>query len=391
MINFIFKCLYCEIVKNLLKFNFQNTGFKCSYLKTILVLYFCQFAKNRKMCYSYFMHKKYIITSEESGNRIDSFLSKKDASFSRGDVVRALKDENILCNDKKIKPSYKLEIDDIIVVKELKKQITGLVPNANVILNIVDENENFLVINKERGIQVHPSTTEREFTITNGLIAKYPEIKKIGDDELRPGIVHRLDKYTSGLMVIAKNQKTFEKLKEKFATRKIDKTYITLAWGQPRELIGEINAPIARAMGYTRQKVVLNDSGKYNGEVKNAVTSYKTIDSFDSGISIKKTSATMGKEIISPSISMIEAKPKTGRMHQIRVHMRHIGTPIIGDVKYETKGFKELNQKLFKTLSSEVLHTFYLHSQKLSFEFDGKKFEYETELPKYFDDILKRK
>ncbi len=337
------------------------------------------------------MNKNYIITSEESGNRIDSFLSKKNPAFSRGDVVRALKSEKIVCNDKKTKASYKLEIGDVIVIKELVKQVTGLMSNGNVILNIVDENENFLIINKERGIQVHPSTTEREFTLTNGLVAKYPEIREVGDDELRPGIVHRLDKYTSGLMIIAKNQKTFEELKEKFASRKIDKTYITLVWGQPKELIGEINAPIARAMGYTRQKVVLNESGKYKGEAKDAVTSYKTIDSFESGISITKTSSTMGKEIISPFISIVEAKPKTGRMHQIRVHMRHIGTPIIGDVKYETKGFKELNQKLFRTLNPESLHTFYLHSQKLSFELDGKKFEYETELPKYFDDILIKK
>jgi len=337
------------------------------------------------------MNKEYTITSEESGNRIDSFLSKKLSSFSRGDIVRALKSGDILCNSKLVKPSYKLETNNVIFIKKIDKQITGLIPNENIALNIVYENENFLILNKERGIQVHPSTTEKKFTLTNALVSKYPDIKNVGDDELRPGIVHRLDKYTSGLMVVAKNQETFNCLKDKFANREVEKTYITLVWGQPKELLGKISAPIARAVGYTKQKVVLNNSGKFKGEVKEAVTFYKTIDSFDSNISIKKTSSTMGKEVVSPLISIVEAKPKTGRMHQIRVHMRHIGTPIIGDVKYETKGFKELNQKLFKTLNPNSLHTFYLHSKKLSFTLNGEKFSYETELPKYFDDILKKK
>ncbi len=337
------------------------------------------------------MNKTYTITSEESDKRIDSFLSKKLSSFSRGDVVRAMKNGDITCNNKVQKPSYKLEAGDEIIIKKIQKQITGLIPNENIPLDIIFENNNFLILNKERGIQVHPSTIEKEYTVTNALITRYPEIKNVGDDELRPGIVHRLDKYTSGLMVIAKNQKTFDLLKEKFSNRQINKTYITFVWGQPKELIGEINAPIARAMGYTRQKVVLNNSGNFKGEVKEAITNYKTIDSFESGILSKRKSSTFNKESFSPVISIIEASPKTGRMHQIRVHMRYIGTPIVGDVKYETKDFKELNQKLFKSLDPDVLHTFYLHSKKLSFDLDGQSFSYETELPKYFDDILKKK
>ena len=335
------------------------------------------------------MNKIYTITSEESGKRIDSFLSEQLSSFSRGDVVRAMKSGSITCNGKLIKPSHRLEMGEEIVINKIQKQITELVPNESVPLEIIFENDDFLILNKERGIQVHPSTTEKEFTITNALIAKYPNIKDVGDDELRPGIVHRLDKYTSGLMVIAKNQETFNLLKEKFSNREIDKTYITLVWGQPKELVGEINAPIARAMGYTRQKVVLNNSGNFKGEVKDALTTYKTIDSFESGISVKKTSSRMN-EIFSPVISLVEASPKTGRMHQIRVHMRYMGTPIVGDVKYETKDFKELNQKLFNSLDQNLLHTFYLHSKKLSFKLKGQKFLYEIELPKYFFDIMKK-
>ncbi len=292
------------------------------------------------------MNNTYIITNKDIHKRLDVFLTEKLAKFSRGDIIRAIKNGDVLCNNKIPKPSYKLETDDKIIVKKIDKQLYNLISNKNIPLDIIFENDDFLILNKQRGIQVHPSTTEKKYTITNALIAKYPQIKDVGDDKLRPGIVHRLDKYTSGLMVIAKNQKTFDLLKENFSNRKINKTYITLVWGKPKELVGKIDAPIARAMGYTKQKVVLNNSGSFKGEIKEAITNYKTLKSFKSDIKIKNQNYKSNKNFFSPVISLLEVKPKTGRMHQIRVHMRHINTPIIGDVKYETKNFKELRRKV---------------------------------------------
>lgn len=331
-----------------------------------------------------------IIDALSAGTRIDAHLAKTLPEYTRGDIVRGLKNETILCNEKKTKPSYKLQEGDTLTYTALQSHNTELIPNETIPLTVVDEQPDFIIIEKQRGLQAHPSTTEREETLANALIAHYPEIKEVGDDPLRPGIMHRLDKFTSGLMVIARNQETFEKLKEAFGNRTVHKTYKTLVWGELTNPEGSIDAPIARAVGYTRQKVVLDNTGRYKGEAKDAITEYSTDMTFEAPFFVSTTRDADIKtpRTIKPKISLITAHPLTGRMHQIRVHMRHIGHPIVGDIKYENKPVRDLNQQFFDGLDPKVMHTFYLHATKLAFTLDGTEHSYTSELPTYFTDVL---
>ncbi len=329
------------------------------------------------------------ITSDHAGKRIDACLADAMTDFTRGDMVRALKDGTATCNNKPVKPSYRLKVGDVVRVGEIAIETPELIPNSEIILDIVKETDDFIVLNKPRGIQVHPSSVEKRATIANALIAHYPAMSHVGDidpenpnaPQMRPGIMSRLDKYTSGLMVVAKNQKTFDALKSAFANREVVKVYHTLVWGEPKDLDGTIDMPIGRAVGYTKQKVAF---GKFTDGAKEAVTAYKTLSTH--GVSdLIKIKNPGDREVM---ISHLEVRPHTGRMHQIRVHLAHIGRGIIGDVKYERKNEKLLNKKLFKTLPEDDFTTFYLHAKKLSFELDGEKHEFESLLPDHFTNLL---
>jgi len=319
--------------------------------------------------------------------RIDAYMQKELASFSRGDIVRALKNKNILCNDKSVKPSYRLHLGDRITYTDIPTiQTDTLVPQASVHFTVHEETPDFLIIDKPRGLQVHPSATEKSHTLANGLLARYPEILHVGDDPLRPGIVHRLDKDTSGLMVVARNQKTFDALKLAFASRAVHKTYYALVWGIPQKTSDIIDVPIARAMSYTRQKVVHHHTNRYRGDAKEAITHYRVKACYRLPFTVKHAPSAVADRTTTSQAhcALVEIQPKTGRMHQIRVHMRHIGHPLLGDVKYETKNVHTLNKKLFATLPPEALATFYLHAHRLSFPLDKQTHTYTSPLPTSF-------
>jgi len=227
-------------------------------------------------------------------------------------------------------------------------------------LDIVYEDKDVVVLNKPAGISVHPSVNEPKGTLVDALIVKYPEIKNVGDSptisgrgNFRPGIVHRLDKDTSGLLVVAKNQKTFEFLKKEWQGGRVMKKYLALVWGEPKEK-GEIISELARSPKDFRRRIVVNPGKNKNKEItgKLAVTEYKVIKKYR-------------------DFSLVEVEPKTGRMHQIRVHMSSIGHPVAGDKIYGGKG------KNPKNLTRHFLHAFYL-----SFNLpNGKKLALETDLP----------
>lgn len=314
-----------------------------------------------------------LITEESNALRLDAFLAKRTSDHSRGDIIRAIKAGGILINAKVVKPRYKLHINDKITIKHIdtiKKQ--ELIPNTTILLHIIDENEHFLVINKESGLQVHPSTRAETDTLANGLLAHYPAIKNVGDDPLRPGIMHRLDKDTSGLMVIAKDQETYETLKEAFKMRRVQKTYTALVWGIFEEKEGKIDAPIARAKSYTKQKIA---HGNFGGDAKEAQTEYTVTQNFV---------LPSEKKADHYDISLVDVRPKTGRMHQIRVHFAHIQHPLVGDTKYCTKNEYDRNLSYFNTLPTEVSRTFRLHATKLSFALEDQEYSYNCPLPKYF-------
>jgi len=224
-------------------------------------------------------------------------------------------------------------------------------------IKIVYEDNNLLVVNKPSGLITHPKNSEdKQDSLTGWLVEKYPEIKTVGEDPLRPGLVHRLDKDTSGLLVIAKTQDSFFYLKSLFQEKKIKKFYLALVNGKPKEPKGIIDAPMGRiGMKRTTQ---LHGKKKLKDE-KTAVTEYKVIRSYSLGTS---------------RYSLLEVSPHTGRTHQIRVHLKSIGTPIAGDPIYGHKNPKGPSR-------------LFLHAYKLQFTSpDGKSLAFETDLP---DDLQK--
>jgi 23S rRNA pseudouridine1911/1915/1917 synthase len=215
---------------------------------------------------------------------------------------------------------------------------------------VVYEDDNILVINKIAGISVHKThSLDPNFTLADALQKAYPYLAKVGEHPLRPGIVHRLDKETSGLMIVAKNNDVFSYFKKMFEERKIKKHYIALVYGKPKKSSGTITAPLGK-IG-TRQTTQIK--GKRKLTERDAVTEYKTLKSFG-------------------DYTLLEVMPKTGRTHQIRVHLKSIGSPVVGDKIY---GPKKQSGKL-------GLARMFLHAQRLEFTTpDGKSLAIESDLP----------
>ena len=257
--------------------------------------------------------------SEKSGDRLDKFLAGHLEKFSRTRLQEFIKSGDVLVNGKVIlKSGFSLKKGDSIFIPEEKYAVDEkkfiVEPEPGIPLDIVFEDKDIVVINKQPGLIVHPTPNQQRHTLANALVAHYPKIIGIGESPLRPGIVHRLDKDTSGLMVIAKNQKAFLFLKNQFVGRTISKTYIALVEGIPDKKQGVIRFQIRPSASNRLKKVAvkkLDKSGKKS--VRTAETDY------------------MVREAIGGGYSLIEAMPKTGRTHQIRVHLSAIGHPAVGD------------------------------------------------------------
>lgn len=299
---------------------------------------------------------KIIINKENSSGRIDKFLAKEFFSYTRGEIIRNIKSGNVLVNDKKIKPSYALkEKDELKINISLRTKV--LKPNSKVEFEIIYEDKNIIVINKPAGLQVHPSHAEKMNTLVNGLVSKFPETKNVGDDpSLRPGIVHRLDKDTSGVMVIARNQKTFNELKKLFQDREVKKEYLGVVFGKLKNKKGTIEKPIARSVDYRKQII---SNAKTKTKIRPAVTEYEVLKEYD-------------------NYSLLKVVPKTGRMHQIRIHLSALGHPVVGDHKYEHKN---------NSPPPQVRRQF-LHAHSLKFSLSKKKYSFTSEIPKDFLDFL---
>jgi len=247
----------------------------------------------------------------------------------------------------------------------------------NIPLNIVYEDKDIVVLNKQAGISVHPSINEPRGTLVNALIAKYPEIKNVGDPpvggqviQLRPGIVHRLDKDTSGLLVVAKNQKTFEFLKKQWQEGKVIKKYLALVWGHPKEK-GEIVSELARSLKDFRKRMVVRPArlnSRSGGPEKNKEEINPHTQELSVGI--KGKMAVTEYKVVKKfrDYSLIEVYPKTGRMHQIRVHMASLGHPIAGDKVYGKK--KETPEGLTRQFLHAFYLKFFLYNGPVAFEAD---------------------
>jgi len=298
------------------------------------------------------------LEATKSGQRIDLFLKEGvffSSEMTRGEIIRNIKNGNILVNEKKIKPSYILKIKDKIKIN-IPKKAKKLIANRNIFLKIIFKDKNIIVINKPAGLKVHPNAFEERNTLANGLVCKFPEIENVNDkslgSELRPGIVHRLDKDTSGIMVVARNQKVFDELKNLFQARKVIKKYLTIVHGHLKNKNGVIEKALAKASNYKKQIIA---GKKTRTKVRPAITEYNVIKEFN-------------------GFSLLEVKPKTGRTHQIRIHLASIGHPVIGDKIYSKKVYDK-DIKLGRQL---------LHAKELEFELFGEKYRFESELPKEF-------
>jgi len=311
--------------------------------------------------------KKIIINQNNSGERVDKFLARGfflNTKTSRGEIDKSIKARNILINGQKVKSSYILKTHDLLKINLIKKKLE-LVPNKKIKFKIIYQDENLIIINKPAGLQVHSAKLFCDYgakpseTLVNGLLYKFPEIKTVGDKpENRPGIVHRLDRDTSGIIVVVKNQKTFLKMKEKFKNREVKKTYWALVignLGKPNEQ-GIIDRPIARAANYKKQVIA---GEKTKTKKRSAITRYKVLKAWD-------------------NFSLLEVYPQTGRMHQIRVHLASLGCPIVGDKKYCLKNISKI-----KNVSKQLLH-----AKKIEFKLENKKYKFEAKLPEAFQVFL---
>ena len=313
---------------------------------------------------------KFLVKKSDDSKRLDIFLSEKIKHLTRSNIKKIIESKNVKIN-KKIadSPSRKIKIDNEVKIELLIKKLDKLLPNK-IKLDIRFEDKDILIINKPKGMVVHPGAGNYENTLANALVHKYKNKLSDINGELRPGIVHRIDKETSGLLVIAKNNLSHSKLGKQFSDHSIKRKYLCLIWGVIRPLQGRIETLISRNKK-NRQLMMVSD---VNG--KKAITNYKTITVFQ-------------RQDI-PKISLVECELETGRTHQIRVHMKYKGTSLLGDNQYGKKGikFKKINEDFFKKLS--FLNGQALHAKSLGFIHPSKNewINFESELPSDFKKLL---
>ena len=289
---------------------------------------------------------------EEDNKRIDAYLSEKLEDTSRVTIQRLISEEKILVNGKKTKASYKVQEGDKIQIKE-EKPVEVSIKAQNIPLEIIYEDNDIIVVNKPKGMVVHPANGNPDGTLVNAIMAICKDTLSGIGGEIRPGIVHRLDKDTSGIIIVAKNDKAHINLSQQIKDHKVKKTYIALVRGIVKENEATINMPIGRSEK-DRKKMAVTKKGK------EAITHFKVIQRYD-------------------NYTLLQVNIETGRTHQIRVHLSQIGYPIVGDEVY-SNGKNEWNIK------GQCLHA---KSLEFIHPGTGTKMYLEAKIPEYFEEILK--
>lgn len=298
--------------------------------------------------------QKFIVKQEEAGKRIDAYLSSKNEDISRVAIQRLIEEEKILVNGKKTKASYKVQENDKITQEEEKPQEINL-KAQDIPIEIIYEDDDIIVVNKPKGLVVHPANGNPDGTLVNAIMAICKDSLSGIGGEIRPGIVHRLDKDTSGILVVAKNDKAHINMSEQIKNHTVKKTYIALVRGIVKENEATINMPIGRSTK-DRKKMAVTKNGK------EAITHFKVI-----------------KRYQNENCTLLEVRIETGRTHQIRVHLSQIGYPVIGDTTYSSgKNKWEVQGQCLHAKSLEFKHPI---TQKEMF--------LEAELPEYLQKIIK--
>lgn len=285
----------------------------------------------------------------EKNERIDKYLSSKlDDNFSRAKIQKLIDEELILVNDKVIKSSYKVSNGDVILITDKEEDMS--VKPEKMDIDIVYEDDDVMVINKKSGVVVHPAPGNYSGTLVNGLMYLSKNLSHV-NGEFRPGIVHRIDKDTSGLLIVAKNDKAHRILAEELKEKKIKRKYIALVSGVINHDIGEIDAPIGRDPSDRKKMCVTSTNSK------DAITHFRVLERYKNA-------------------SLIECELETGRTHQIRVHMKYINHPVINDPVYGKNNHGEFGQLL--------------HAKEITFTHPTTKevMTFSCEVPEEFNKIL---
>ena len=294
------------------------------------------------------------INKENVGKRIDSFIPIVQKDISRSMVQKLIEQNDIKVNGKKTKHSYKLKLnDEIEIIIPEAKEID--LKAQDIPLDVIYEDNDIIVINKTKGMVVHPANGNPDGTLVNAVMNLCKDSLSGIGGEIRPGIVHRLDKDTSGAIIVAKNDKAHIALSEQLKNHEIKKTYLALVRGIIKENEATINMPIARSKK-DRKKMDVDKDGK------EAITHFKVLERYKN------------------KYTLLQINLETGRTHQIRVHLSHIGYPIIGDEVY-SNGKNEWN------VSGQCLHAWRL---EFKHPITGKKISLEAEIPEYFKNIIKK-
>ena len=273
--------------------------------------------------------KKFIVDVAEKNQRLDLFLLKKFSDQTRSHLQKMIAEEKIFVNDRKSKSSYKINVGDTITVEEFDP-IDLAVEAENLPLNILYEDSDIIVIDKARGMTVHPADSIIHGTLVNALLYHCKDLSGI-NGVMRPGIVHRLDKDTSGVMVVAKNDKAHVNLSEQIQSKTARRTYLAIVHGEIVDNAGIIEGAIGRSK-IDRKKMAITSDGK------SAITEFKVLERFK-------------------NFTFVECKLKTGRTHQIRVHMTSIGYPLVGDPKYGGKKNPfDINGQALHSKTLELTH-----------------------------------
>ena len=313
---------------------------------------------------------KFLVDEKNSGKRLDVFLAENINHLTRSYLKKLIENEYVKLNKKVLRiPSTKVKYKDQVIINIIENYEQNIKPKK-IKLDTIYEDDDILVINKPKGMVVHPGAGNYENTLVNALLFKYKKKLSNVNGPLRPGIVHRIDKETSGLLVIAKNNFAHSNLGDQFSNHSIKRKYLCLAWGVIRPLKGKVSTLISRDKK-NRQLMTVSE---ING--KKAITNYETIKVFNI------------KDI--PKISLLECELETGRTHQIRVHLKYKGTSLLGDKQYGKKNikFKKVNNDFFIKLNK--LSGQALHAKTLGFSHPKTKkwMNFNSDLPNGFKKIL---
>ncbi len=311
----------------------------------------------------------YKISLLDAGQRLDKYLSLKYGDLTRSHLKNLIDNNLVLVNDHSVKSGYNLKAEDIIAISFPEPELSQIVPE-DIPIEIIFEDDDLLVVNKPAGLIVHPGAGNRNHTLVNGLLFHCKSLSGI-NGIMRPGIVHRLDKDTSGLLVVAKNDKSHHKLSRQFESKTIKRTYHAIVWGVPSENEGEIRTQIGRSRRDRKKMTVLKDRGR------EAITHFQLIKDFI-------------------FLSHLEIFLETGRTHQIRVHLNYLNHPIFGDPEYNGRKsqinrlpphLQKRGMALLKAIDRQALH-----AKDLEFihPISEKKMKFESDIPEDMQNILMR-